>query len=69
LPDEHYDEFVLRGQAPDKPGPLWFKVLQQCERGEWDWAQVPAVGTSTKELKAPAVLLEVLPNDHAAHAH
>ena len=30
LPDAFYDEFVLRGTTPAKPGPLWFKVVQTC---------------------------------------
>lgn len=60
LPDAFYDEFVFRGTTPAKPGPLWFKVVQTCERGSNGWVEVPAVGTSTKGLKAPAALLEVL---------
>lgn len=60
LPDAFYDEFVLRGTTPKKPGPLWFKVLQTCEKGSNDWSQIPVSGTSTKGLKAPAALLEVL---------
>lgn len=61
LPDAQYDEFVLRGQLPTQPGPLWFKVQQLCEKGQWDWSETPASGTSTRGLKAPAALLEVLP--------
>jgi periplasmic copper chaperone A len=69
LPDAHYDEFVLRGQAPEAPGPAWFTVLQLCEQGQWHWADVPASGTSTKGLKAPAVLLDVQPKAAAGHQH
>ena len=65
LADAHYDEFVLRGQAPAKAGPVWFQVRQLCEKGEWHWADIPASGTSTKGLKAPAVLLDVV-KDHTA---
>src|SRR5262245_52027718 len=57
LADAHYDEFVLRGQLPEQPGALWFKVQQVCERGQWDWSEVPASGVSTRGLKSPAVLL------------
>ncbi|APW41461.1 YcnI family protein [Rhodoferax saidenbachensis] len=60
LPDAYYDEFVLRGTTPTKPGPLWFKVTQVCEKGSTAWTDVPATGTSTKDLKSPAALLEVL---------
>lgn len=70
LADAHYDEFVLRGTAPATPGPAWFKVRQLCEKGEWNWAEVPAGGTSTQGLKAPAVLLDVQPRQAAgAHQH
>jgi uncharacterized protein YcnI len=60
LPHAFYDEFVLRGTTPAKPGPLWFKVVQTCANGVNAWVEVPAVGTSTKGLKNPAALLDVL---------
>ena len=70
LPAAYYDEFVLRGTTPAKPGPLWFKVLQSCAQCANDWAEVPASGSSTKGLKSPAALLEVLDVQAAgAHAH
>jgi uncharacterized protein YcnI len=69
LADAHYDEFVLRGQTPEQPGPLWFKVQQLCEKGQWDWAEVPTTGTATRGLRAPAVLLDVQPAADVAHRH
>jgi len=69
LADAHFDEFVLRGQLPDKPGALWFKLQQLCETGSWNWADVPASGTSTQGLKAPAALLEITPAAAATHQH
>jgi periplasmic copper chaperone A len=69
LQDAWYDEFVLRGGLPAEAGPMWFKVLQTCEKGSIDWADVPASGNSTKGLKTPAALLEIIPSDHAGHAH
>ena len=57
LPDGWYDEFVLRGTLPKTAGALWFKVLQTCTQGQLDWAEIPASGTSTKGIKAPAALL------------
>jgi uncharacterized protein YcnI len=60
LPSDFYDEFVLRGTTPAKPGPLWFKVVQTCTQGSAAWVDVPAEGTSTKGMKNPAALLEVL---------
>jgi len=69
LQDDWYDEFVLRATLPAQAGALWFRVLQTCASGQLDWADVPARGTSTRGLKSPAVLLEVLPAGQAAHAH
>ena len=70
LPDDQYDEFVLRGSLPPTAGAMWFKVLQTCQKGSTDWAEVPASGTSTKGMKAPAALLEIIPSGHAAgHNH
>jgi uncharacterized protein YcnI len=70
LPADYYDEFVLRGTTPSTPGPVWFKVLQSCVQGSNDWAEVPATGTSTKGLKMPAALLEVLDIQAAGgHTH
>ncbi|MDH4480165.1 MAG: YcnI family protein [Rhodoferax sp.] len=70
LPAAYYDEFVVRGTTPVKAGPLWFKVLQSCAKGANDWAEVPASGTSTKGLKSPAALLEVLDvQATGGHAH
>jgi periplasmic copper chaperone A len=60
LPADYYDEFVLRGTTPTAPGPIWFKVVQSCAQGSNDWVEVPASGSSTKDLKMPAALLEVL---------
>jgi periplasmic copper chaperone A len=59
LADEHFDEFVMQMQLPETTGPIWFKVLQQCEKGQTDWAEIPAKGTATKGIKAPAALLEL----------
>ena len=74
LPDGAFDEFILRGQLPSTPGPLWFKIQQRCPSGVLDWSDIPAVGTSTLGIKSPAALLEVLPvapPDHGGggHAH
>jgi copper(I)-binding protein len=60
LPASERAEFVLRGKLPATPGPLWFKVLQTCDVGSIDWAEVPASGNSTAGLKAPAARLDVV---------
>lgn len=62
LPDEFFDEFAVQMQLPETSDPIWFKVLQRCEKGENDWSMVPATGTSTRGLKSPAALLELTPS-------
>ena len=59
LQDAFFDDFMLRGKLPETAGPLWFKVLQTCEKGRLDWSDVPAADASSKGLKFPALLLEV----------
>ncbi len=68
LADSHYDEFVVRGAAPETVGAVWFKVLQSCEKGTNDWSEIPASGTSTRGMKFPAALLEVRAAGAAAAA-
>lgn len=60
LPNSERAEFVLRGKVPATPGTLWFKVLQTCDTGVADWAEVPASGNSTAGLKSPAAKLDVV---------
>jgi uncharacterized protein YcnI len=68
LPDAHYDEFVLRGQAPLEVGPAWFRVHQLCEKGEWQWADTPS--SENPQPRAPAARLDVTaPDPHAGHKH
>lgn len=69
LPDAYFDEFVLRGGLPATDGAMWFKVLQTCDKGSIDWSEVPASGISTKGMKAPAALLEIITSGPAGHQH
>lgn len=62
LPDAFFDEFTVQIQLPATAGPIWFKVFQQCEKGEINWATIPASGISTRGIKAPAALLEITPS-------
>jgi copper(I)-binding protein len=68
LPGSDRAEFVLHGKLPSEPGVLWFKVLQTCDSGSTDWAQVPVSGSSSAGLERPAARLEVLAPGVAAVA-
>ncbi|MGD9925606.1 MAG: DUF1775 domain-containing protein [Pseudorhodoplanes sp.] len=70
LPDDHYDEFVFASfLARDlSAGPLYIPVLQECEKGEWRWTEIPAPGQDAHALKAPAPALVILAQ-HAGSQH
>jgi uncharacterized protein YcnI len=67
LPDDWYDEFVLRAALPAEPGDVWFKVRQVCTQGEWNWAELPSA--ATPKPRAPAVKLKVMPARSEGHVH
>jgi uncharacterized protein YcnI len=59
LPDDQYDEFVMRGTlaADLEPGTvLYFPVIQTCATGEEDW-----IDTSGSKDGSPAPGLKLLP--------
>ncbi|MBU1358225.1 MAG: copper chaperone PCu(A)C [Gammaproteobacteria bacterium] len=64
LPAAERAEFIVRGKLTATPGPLWFKVLQTCDTGSADWAQVPAAAGDKPDF--PAARLDVLPPGVAA---
>jgi len=68
LPNEQFDEFSFFTHLPAKEGPYWVSVKQECTKEFNDWSDVPVSGTSTKGLKTPAALLELLPSqEHHQH--
>jgi uncharacterized protein YcnI len=65
LLDEHYDEFVFRGQLTDSllvGQMLYVPVVQECEGGKAErWIEIPAAGKSPDDYKFPAPGLKLLP--------
>jgi uncharacterized protein YcnI len=64
LPDEHYDEFVLRGQLTEGlpvDAMLYFPVVQECEKGAERWIEIPAAGKSGDDYEYPAPGVKLLP--------
>lgn len=62
LPNEWYDEFVLRGKlAPTlEPGTvLYFKTTQLCADGSVAWEEIPAEGQTRRDLRRPAPALTI----------
>ena len=68
LAAEQFDEFRLIVKLPNTPGTtLAIPVLQECERGELRWTEVPRAGQPAHDLQHPAPTLKLLPA--AGHAH
>jgi uncharacterized protein YcnI len=64
LPDAYYDEFVITGfLAGDLEAgkPLYFPVVQECEKGVHRWIEIPAAGKSSGDYPEPAPALKLLP--------
>jgi uncharacterized protein YcnI len=65
LPDAFYDEFVFVGAISDDlaaGGTLYFKVVQECEKGVHRWIEVPSDGQEAGgKLSEPAAALKLLP--------
>jgi len=60
LPDNEYDEFVVRGTLADSlkaDSVLYFPVIQTCEGGEEDWIKIPVDGQPEPDTPAPGVKL------------
>jgi uncharacterized protein YcnI len=64
LPDDEYDEFILRGTlAGDfKVGEmLYFPIVQECPDGAAErWIETPAAGQLRDDLKMPAPGIKIL---------
>ena len=71
LPDDFYDEFTVNGFIARelKPGPLYFKVLQKCPKGELSWSEIPAEGVDAHSLKSPAASLTLVAAATEGHEH
>jgi copper(I)-binding protein len=59
-------DFPLELRVPAAAGPVWLTAIQRCGAASAEWSQVPAQGTSTEGMKAPAVLLQVMAPAEAA---
>lgn len=73
LPEDFYDEFVFSAQVSDAfpvGTTVYFPVLQECEKGAHDWAEIPAPGAEARKLKSPAPGLRIVDDPaHAQHRH
>lgn len=54
-------EFVIAMTLPGKEGPLAFPVLQTCEKGTENWAELPAADGHKLQSPAPVLTLTKTP--------
>jgi uncharacterized protein YcnI len=65
LPNEHYDEFVIRLRLPDRPGEtIYLPAIQDCEGGATAaWTEIPQPGVRVTQYRHPAPALRLLPRN------
>jgi uncharacterized protein YcnI len=65
LPDDEYDEFVLRAYLTGDLKPetvLYFPVVQECPDGAVErWIEIPEAGKSADDYETPAPGVKLLP--------
>jgi len=63
------DQFGLLLQLPDRPGALYFPVVQRCESGETRWTEIPGEGQAARKMPHPATVLKLTPSRAPVHDH
>jgi periplasmic copper chaperone A len=70
VPDGVKDSLTISVTVPEAEGStLAFPVLQTCEQGATDWAEIPAEGQDPHELESPAPSFAVTAASAEGHAH
>nr|WP_157017485.1 DUF1775 domain-containing protein [Mesorhizobium xinjiangense] len=71
LPDQHYDEFVVRGTLAgvEKGQKLYFDTLQRCAGAEVAWTGHPADGQDPHSLDHPAPMVTIAERTADGHGH
>jgi periplasmic copper chaperone A len=71
LPDNLYEQFEFRYQAPMTAGRvLYFPVEQTCANGATSWSNIPRTGQRWEELATPAPFITIMPSPSGnGHRH
>lgn len=70
VPDGVKDSLTISVTVPEAEGStLAFPVLQTCEQGATDWAEIPAEGKDPHELESPAPSFAVTAASAEGHGH
>lgn len=53
------DQFGLLVRLPLKAGALYFPTVQQCEKGETGWIDIPTAGQALRDVAHPAPMMQL----------
>lgn len=59
IADEEFDQFTVLLRLPAQAGPVYFPVVQTCEKGEAKWIEVPGPDAAAHGLAYPAPVVKV----------
>jgi len=62
------DQFGIFVKLPPRPGTLYFPILQQCEKGEIRWNDIPAIGKAARDIPHAAPVLQLVAASQPATA-
>src|SRR5258705_4364698 len=62
------DQFGLFLKLPAKPRALYFPILQQCEKNEIRWNDIPLAGKTARDVPHPAPALQLIASAQPAPA-
>ena len=62
------DQFGLFLKLRAKPGALYFPILQQCEKREIRWNDIPVAGKTARDVPHPAPALQLIASAQPAPA-
>lgn len=68
IADDEFDQFTVLLRLPAEPGPVYFPVVQTCDKGEAKWIEVPGPNTAAHGLEFPAPVVKVTAAKEA-HGH
>ena len=55
LLDAHFDQFAMQVRLPNTPDTaIYFPVVQECEKGQHRWIEIPEPGKAARDYKEPA---------------
>ena len=68
LPDPFLEEFVIEVKLPKGEGEtLYFPTIQECEKGQTRWIEIPEPGETEDDLESPAPAVTLVAAEEGGH--